>query len=463
MNLKNILLDLDAAIKTRWGAEENCPCLSEIGFHISELDSIKHRLKLEKKAKQEIASKFKLFKSQPEQITDLKAEMQKISTQLSVLEDKRKAIETELLTLFKEEEKPTFPSRFKVVNNTEKNESNYEITEDVQQAEWNEYVDAHPMSSAYHDFKWKTVIEESFNHTCKYLAARSNNKIVGIFPLVAFKHPIFGTFAISMPYLNYGGPLTNHPEITSVLIDYAQKLQQDFNWEHIELRTTCNSFSYPSESRKASMILTLPPTMDQLEDELGAKVRAQYKLADKHSPAIFFGKEELLDDYYRVFSKNMRDLGTPVYSKDFFRNILKLFPDQATIVVAKIKGKAMGTAFLFSYKDMLEIPWASTLKKANSYNLNMWMYKNILAFAIDSKHDYFDFGRSTLNAGTYKFKKQWGAQPLQHYWYYLLEEGEELPQINPDNPKFKLAITIWKRLPVFLTNLIGPSIVKHIP
>src|SRR5690606_24643145 len=113
--------------------------------------------------------------------------------------------------------------------------------------------------------------------------------------------------------------------------------------------------------------------------------------------------------------------------------------------------------------NMLEIPWASTVKSANAMDTNMWMYRKILEFAVREGYEFFDFGRSTRDSGTYRFKKQWGARAYEHYWYYLLPKGGSMPGLNPDNPKYKLLIATWKLLPVWLTKIIGPPLVKNIP
>ncbi|MEX1033989.1 MAG: GNAT family N-acetyltransferase, partial [Cellvibrionaceae bacterium] len=244
---------------------------------------------------------------------------------------------------------------------------------------------------------------------------------------------------------------------------HAKSAADQHGWEHIEYRMCDDNLDLPSASRKVSMILKLPGDITQLDNDLGAKVRAQCKQADRHEPQIVFGSVELLDEFYRVFSRNMRDLGTPVYPKVFFKTILEELPRHCTIVVVRLGQAAVGTAFLAGYKDMLEIPWASTRREYNSYNINMWMYRQMLIHTIKNGYDYFDFGRSTINAGTYQFKKQWGAKPLQHHWYYHLAPDKALPQLNPDNPRYRLAIAAWKRLPVFVANILGPSIVKHLP
>ena len=159
----------------------------------------------------------------------------------------------------------------------------------------------------------------------------------------------------------------------------------------------------------------------------------------------------------------MRDLGTPVYSKTFFSNILHSFPEHCQIVIVYMETKPVAAAFLLGYNDTLQIPWASTISDVNHLSMNMLLYWEVLKFAIENRYHYFDFGRSSKNSGTYRFKQQWGAKPKQLYWHYWLAENTELPRLNPDNPKYALAINTWKRIPVFITRLIGPPIVRNLP
>ncbi len=160
----------------------------------------------------------------------------------------------------------------------------------------------------------------------------------------------------------------------------------------------------------------------------------------------------------------MRDLGTPVYPKKFFNNILKEFPETTWICTIYTKDEQpVASGVLVGFKEMLEIPWASSLRNYNNYSPNMLLYWGVLKFACEKGYKVFDFGRSTPNEGTYKFKEQWGAKPLQLYWHYWLKNGGHLPELNPKNPKYQIAIKIWQTLPVGLTRLIGPAIVKNIP
>ncbi|TQV71859.1 FemAB family PEP-CTERM system-associated protein [Exilibacterium tricleocarpae] len=336
--------------------------------------------------------------------------------------------------------------------------------DDARQSDWDDYVSGHPQASIYHHYGWRQVIDSSFNHRGFYLAATdSTGRIVGILPLIWLQSRLFGSFSVSIPFFNYGGPLADCADTAALLLAKAGEIAAAQGWSHIEIRTTTPGYDLPYQDKKVSMIRALPASDDELDHALGAKVRAQTKLATRHNPEIRFGGVELLEDFYDVFARNMRDLGTPVYAKSLFQNILDRFSTETTVVCVYIDKQCVAAAFLIGRGELLEIPWASTLRRVNKLNINMWMYRQILRLAIDKGFAFFDFGRSTRDAGTYKFKKQWGTTPVQHYWYYWLPAGSALPEINPDNPKYRLVIAIWKKLPLWITKLVGPAIVKNLP
>jgi hypothetical protein len=123
----------------------------------------------------------------------------------------------------------------------------------------------------------------------------------------------------------------------------------------------------------------------------------------------------------------------------------------------------VAAAFLIGYGGRLEIPWASTIRDVNHLSINMLLYWEVLKYAIQHQYRIFDFGRSSRDSGTYFFKRQWGAHPQPLYWHYWLRGDRKLPALNPQNPKYALAINIWKHLPLFIANRLGPSVVKYLP
>lgn len=331
-------------------------------------------------------------------------------------------------------------------------------------ASWDAFVQSNPAASIYHLARWRALIKDCFGHGSHYLqAVDANNQVVGVLPLVRLKSKLFGDYLVSVPYFNYGGAVAVTAEIELALMQHTEQLAQDLGVSHIEFRDNIEREPWPKRTDKVAMVLKLPDSVERLNKQIGAKLRAQIKRAQRENPEVLTGGAELLDDFYTVFAINMRDLGTPVYSKEFFRKMLQAFPDESRLIVLRHEGKPVSTAFLLAFRQGVEIPWASTLRYVNKFSMNMLLYWEVLQYAIERKADHFDFGRSSRDAGTYKFKKQWGAQEVPLYWHYWLKDGRELPRLNPDNPKYRLAINVWRRLPVELTKLIGPPIVKNLP
>jgi FemAB-related protein (PEP-CTERM system-associated) len=270
---------------------------------------------------------------------------------------------------------------------------------------------------------------------------------------------------VSLPYFNYGGVCADNGEARDQLLKEAIGIAGEEKSEHIELRHTEElDIGLPVKTSKVCMKLGLPEKSEDLWKSFSSKLRSQIRRPEKEGMQTRVGKEEELSTFYDVFSKNMRDLGTPVYSKKFFSNVLTRFPETSWICSVYTKdAKPVASGFLVSFKDRLEVPWASSLREYNSYSPNMLLYWNILKFACEKGYKLFDFGRSTIGEGTFKFKEQWGSKPLQLYWHYWLKKGGPLPELNPNNPKYRLAIRTWQKLPVTLTKLIGPIIVKNLP
>lgn len=335
--------------------------------------------------------------------------------------------------------------------------------EESDAVEWDAYVSRHPASSLYHHFAWQRLIAEVFRHESRYLIARRNTQIVGVLPMIRLKSAIFGDYLVSLPYFNFGGALADSGPVSELLMSAAAQDASKLGCSHIEFRDRTQRSAWMVRTDKVGMELCLPDTVSELTKGFGSKLRAQINKAIKAGAVAQIGGEELVGDFYRVFSRNMRDLGTPVYSRRFFREILKAFPNATTIVLIRFEEQPVAAGFLIRFRDRVEIPWASSLRESNSLGANMLMYARALEYAVEGSFKVFDFGRSSVGSGTHRFKKQWGAVEQQLYWHYWLPEGKTLPQLNPQNPKFLAAIALWKRLPIWVANMLGPSIVKNLP
>tara|TARA_R110001592_G_scaffold126336_1_gene337499 strand:+ start:137255 stop:138307 length:1053 start_codon:yes stop_codon:yes gene_type:complete len=317
----------------------------------------------------------------------------------------------------------------------------------------------------YYRWEWQRVVSSSFGHAHHYLQAlNSDNELVGALPLFELKSRLFGHYALSLPFVNYGGILADDDSARDALLGYCEQLGNSKSLSHILLRESAEaSTPWDCDQHKITMLMDLPDDPELLWKELGSKRRAQIKRPGKEGAVAKVGQVELLDDFYRVFAHNMRDLGTPVYGKSWFRNILQAFPAETHLVIVYLNEKPVAAAFLIRHGSQMEIPWASSLREANRFGVNMLLYWEVLKFSIEQGAKRFDFGRSSKDASTYRFKKQWGSEPHQLYWYNWAPAGKEAPKLDPQNSKYARAIEMWKKLPIPVANLLGPRIVKYLP
>lgn len=331
-------------------------------------------------------------------------------------------------------------------------------------APWDDYARTHPDSTIYHLSKWRHIIHQTFGHRTFYLLAREDGQVIGLLPLVLMESRLFGHFLVSLPFFNYGGVVANSAAVEEALVTQATAIAVRERVRHMELRhTEEKALGLVTRAHKVSMRLDLPKRPDLLWAGFKAKLRSQIRKPQKEGFTARIGGIEDLDHFYRVFAANMRDLGTPVYPKRFFRAILQEFPDTTRICTTFLGDIPVAAGFLVSFRRELEIPWASSLRRYNSLSPNMLLYWTALSYACQSGHERFDFGRSTPGGATYRFKEQWGAKPVALHWQYWLKDGTGLPNLSPENSRYRLAIRLWRRLPVGVANVLGPRIVKYLP
>ena len=331
-------------------------------------------------------------------------------------------------------------------------------------AQWDDYARTHPESSVYHLSGWRRVIEETFGHRTFYLIARDDSQVIGLLPLVLMESLIFGRFLVSLPFFNYGGVVANSAVVEQALVAQAMAIAGRERVQHMELRhAEEKALGLVTRTHKVSLRLDLPKRASDLWAGFKAKLRNQIRKPQKEGFTARIGGIEDLDHFYRVFATNMRDLGTPVYPKRFFRAILQAFRDTTRICTTFLGDTPVAAGFLVSFRREMEIPWASSLRRYNSLSPNMLLYWTALSYACESGHERFDFGRSTPGGTTHRFKEQWGAKPVPLSWQYWLKDGNGLPNLSPDNARYQHAIRLWQRLPVRVANVVGPRVVKYLP
>jgi FemAB-related protein (PEP-CTERM system-associated) len=312
---------------------------------------------------------------------------------------------------------------------------------------------------------WLHVLRDGLRQTPYCLEAVENGTTYGFLPLAYVRSLLFGRFLVSLPYLNYGGPVADNDAVASQLIDRAAALAETLQVRYLELRNERPVEHQALNARlssKVHMRLPLPESPGQLWDRLNGKVRNQVRKGQKSGLSVVWGREELLDDFYAVFSRNMRDLGTPVFGRGLFHAVLRHFPERAELCVVRAERQPAAAALLLHGWGSTEVPSASSLREFNPACANMLMYWHLLERAVQRGQAVFDFGRSSKDSNTYRFKEQWGARPHQAEWQYCVRKGTA-GDLRPDSPRYRRMVRTWQRLPVWLTRLLGPAIVRGIP
>lgn len=328
-----------------------------------------------------------------------------------------------------------------------------------------EFAMAGPRASLSRHPAWLSVLQYGLEHDPYVIEASERERTVGLLPLAFVRSLLFGRFLVGLPYLNVGGPLTCDEVIARRLLDRAVVLADELRVRYLELRHE-RHVDHPhltaKQTHKVHMRLALPDFPGPLWESFPAKVRNQVRKGQKQNLQVVWGGRELLPEFYAVFSENMRDLGTPVYPLRFFGQVLRSFPDRAEFCVVRHHNAPIASALLLHGHGVSEVPSASSLKDFNHTSANMLLYWNLLERAMARGQSIFDFGRSTPGSGTYRFKEQWGAKPEPSVWQYYVRRGT-VGEMRPDNPKYQRMVRLWRRLPLRLTQLLGPRIVRGIP
>jgi serine/alanine adding enzyme len=388
-------------------------------------------------------------------------------------------------------------------------------TQSNHSAAWDAYVHAHPKATVYHLSGWLNVIKKAYGLETYYLMAtkkptdysqkkdvtQSSNdhfedakkeqndaSISGILPLVHLKHFLFGNSLVSIPFFDSGGILADSEETEKALLCEAIKLGQALKVKNIELRQarplswlykmrsarlakkkrqftmikSTTPLTYDTRIDKVRMLLSLPENPQALMQSFVSKLRSQIKKPTSEGLTTQIGGLELLKSFYKVFSINMRDLGSPVHSMKIMLNVLCEFPSESRLVIVHKNDQPLAASMIVGFKNILENPWSSSLRKYSRLSPNMLLYWTMLEYACNNGFTYFDFGRSSPGGGTYKFKEQWGARSTPLYWLFISLDGKPIDERTSEQFKYQYAINSWKRLPVPATKIIGPMIRKHI-
>lgn len=333
-------------------------------------------------------------------------------------------------------------------------------------SEWDSYVNAQADAANYHRWLWKKAIEDTYGHETYYLLAKTDGKVEGVLPLVAIKSWLFGRSLVSLPFSSYGGVLASTSDARQELLAKAVELARDLGARHVELRQGVafdGNGGWQDLTRKVTMEVRSPANPEELWNRLSSKLRKRIRYARNHGLSAEWGGDEAVGSFYSVFAANMRNLGTPVYPRNWFENMCRGLKGDIRILTLWDAGQPVAGAFLIGFRDTLELPWAASLPSSREKFSPLLLYWTLLEWAVTNGYRRVDLGRSTPGSGNYAFKRRWVCEEKPLHWYYWVMPGACLPELRPDNPRFRLATQIWKHLPLFVANQLGPRIVRAIP
>ena len=337
-----------------------------------------------------------------------------------------------------------------------------ELTKE-REKDWDRYVQKSDGGTFYHQIGWRNAVVNTYGCRFYYLMALEDDEIVGILPLFVMGGFPFEKALVSVPFAPYGGICANNQGIENELLKAAKDIAHSEKAGYLELRCFDKTdLNLILRDDFATLILQLDPDSEKLWQSFKPKVRNQTRKAMKSGLEVKIGNQ-YLRDFYNIYAENMRDLGTPVHSLNLFKNIIREFPGLVETVVLLYSQKIIGGAFLSFYKDTVNDLWASSLREYFQYCPNNLLYREAIKYSCEKGYKYFDFGRSEWNSGTFKFKEQWGAEPKQLYYQYYLPKSDNVPSLNQSSLKYRCFTWTWRKMPLVITNSLGPLLRRNIP
>ncbi|MEQ1656019.1 MAG: FemAB family XrtA/PEP-CTERM system-associated protein [Nitrospira sp.] len=329
---------------------------------------------------------------------------------------------------------------------------------------WDEFVRGAQGGSIFHTTKWKRVIERVFGFHSHYLAVSDGDRMVGCLPLFFVKNLIAGRALLSVPFGVEGGICASTDEASQLLFAEARTLADDLRADYVEFRHAHHSpLSLPLKELYVTFERELFPDLDKNMEAIPRKQRRMVRQGEKAGLRSTLEGIEGLNGFYDIYAESVRNLGTPVFPYRYFEAVMEELAAEAKILTVWYEGIRVGAVLTFFYGDRVMPFYGGALKAYRAHAVNDFMYWALMRLGCERGYRLFDFGRSKVGTGAYDFKRHWGFEPRPLPYQYYLRQGASLPNVSPTNAKLKPFIEIWKRLPLGITNLVGPRIIKYFP
>jgi FemAB-related protein (PEP-CTERM system-associated) len=326
---------------------------------------------------------------------------------------------------------------------------------------WDAFVHEAPQATFFHRAAWRDVIGQGLGHRCHYLYAERRGAVTGILPLAEIRSRLFGHALISTPFCVYGGAVASDPDSEACLTQAATTLADELQVDYLELRD--RELRHPDWPVKGLYVSFRKEIQSDHDKNLKAIPRKQRAMVRK---GIAAGLEAHHDgdipEFYRVYAESVRNLGTPVLSRKYFRRLQQTFGKDCEVTVIRHQGQAVAAVMSFYFRDEVHPYYGGSVAGGRSLAANDFMYWSVMQRAVERGARLFDYGRSKQDSGSYHFKKHWGFEPRPLPYAYCLVRASEVPNVSPTNHKYSLFIKAWQRLPLPVSNALGPWLARDL-
>lgn len=330
---------------------------------------------------------------------------------------------------------------------------------------WDAYVEKHPEGSFFHLSGWAKIVEMSFGHKAHFLYAEaSDGTLVGVLPLVEQKSRLFGHVLISTPFCVYGGAIADDADILCTLEQAAASLGKQLAVDYIEFRYPFERLNNPDLVPNCQHSTYFHPLKeDDASILLSIKKKQRANVRQSLGKGLTHRFSQDVETAHRIYSESVRNLGTPVFPKQYFRDLIKVFPEHTDVLVVTHEDKPVSAVLNFYYKDVVMPYYGGGIQDARALKSNDYMYYQLMCHSKSERQcEWFDFGRSKNDSGSGHYKKTWGIEPKPLHYYVQLINAQALPNLSPNNPKYRFFINAWKKLPLSVSRFIGPFLSRFL-
>jgi FemAB-related protein (PEP-CTERM system-associated) len=327
---------------------------------------------------------------------------------------------------------------------------------------WERFVFACPEATFFHRIGWREVFTDVFRHRTHYLVAERGGELVGALPLVEIRSRLFGHSLSSLPFAVYGGVAAADPDAVGALHSAAAVLARELGAQYLELKNRQpREADWPRQDLYVTFRRSILPDVEANMLAIPRKQRAMVRKGVQRGLTAEI--DSGVDRFYSAYADNQHRHGTPPHGRRYFEALRRVFGDDCeALTVLDPQGRPLSSVISFYWRDEVLPYYAGDWPAARELAANDFKYWALMKRACERGLKVFDYGRSKRDTGSFDFKKNWGFEPVPLHYEYQLFGRASVPQNNPNNPKYRALIAVWRKLPLQVVNAIGPAIVRNL-